>query len=1077
MMNISINSIEKLAPYPFEFNEALDYYREDLASEIKITKQANDNIAITATFANRYYFGNEKTTHLLYNPKENSLEFSCNCSFRYQGNLCSHTLAVLIYLLDFDLNNLPISYQGNFKTVTRSERKKRVEYLYDCLAREHQIETSRTILNTIQNNLSQKSYQPLNNSSSLVTVLVELNDCKDYYGDHYLSFKVGDNRAYSIKNISSFLNNIDQNKTARYGKNFCFNHNIDNFDTNGKAAIALMRNLISRLQPPVKGNKLILDDNNIAALADYLNLTDAKSSNMIYQLAEEPIVFNVRKQGEDCFIDYPTVTEGEQLYYCDGDIYYLAKSDNTFVLKKKEIKNKTVFETLFEQLMEHNSLRIGAGQIEAFYKLVVAPLKQSAIFADYPYDESNIDVETTATLKGYINDDDLIEFNLTSQFSSGKQENSFLQQKDLSLLTNKIKNTLLNYGNKNENNNIVMEIDNDKTREFITAILPQIKNDIDVYLSDEIFNFGKKQKYSFSVGISFKNDLLALDISSDQIPVDELADVIKAYQKKKKFYKLKDGQNISLYSDQLEQLNDFIESYGISPKQLADNNIQINKYRAMSLAKEDFDGIKFERSQKYSQFLENFASLNDDDFQISEKFHNILRNYQTYGVNWLHHLKKLSFGSILADDMGLGKTLEIIALLESEKAGLSIVICPTSLVLNWEDEIKKFKSSLKAAAIYGSKENRQSIITDHQNYDLLITSYDYLRNDIDLYQNIQFDTIVLDEAQFIKNQTTKNSIAVKQLNGKHKIALTGTPIENSLAELWSIFDFIMPGYLYNYNYFKNHFEKDVVNNRDEKVTTKLQKMISPFILRRNKKDVLQELPEKQTHTILVDFAYQERKIYLANLLQAKKQLTENEKVDKIALLAQITKLRQICSDCRLVYDNYFEPSSKLTACVELIQTLKDNGKKVLVFSSFTKLFPLLIELLEENGISYFVLTGQNNKESRKELVDRFQLGQADVFLISLKAGGTGLNLTKAEAVIHLNPWWNISAENQATDRAHRIGQHNNVLVYKMIMKNSIEERIIQLQEMKKELTDTFIENNSSNAMKMTKEDFEKLFTD
>ena len=426
--------------------------------------------------------------------------------------------------------------------------------------------------------------------------------------------------------------------------------------------------------------------------------------------------------------------------------------------------------------------------------------------------------------------------------------------------------------------------------------------------------------------------------------------------------------------------------------------------------------------------------------------------------------------------MGLGKTLEIIALLESEKAYPAIVICPASLVLNWEDEIHKFKSGLKAVAIYGNKENRKSIINNYQNYDLLITSYDYLRNDIDLYQNIDFDTIILDEAQFIKNQATKNSQAVKQLKGKSRIALTGTPIENSLAELWSIFDFIMPGYLYNYNYFKNHFEKDIVNSKDEKTTDKLQKLVSPFILRRNKKDVLKELPEKQVHTIIVDFTLEERKIYLANLMQAKKQINENEKIDKIAILAQITRLRQICSDCRLVYENYYDSSSKLQACAELIQTLKDNGKKALVFSSFTKLFPLLIELLEKNGISYFMLTGQNDKDSRKDLVDRFQKGEADVFLISLKAGGTGLNLTKAEAVIHLNPWWNISAENQATDRAHRIGQHKNVLVYKMIMKNSIEERMLQLQQMKKELSDTFIENNNSNALKMTKEDFEKLFT-
>ena len=1075
-MNLTISVIAKLSKYSFEFREALDIYREDLASSIIVKRLDEYEISVSARFINRYYFGGERTTQIIINEKTQSINYNCSCSFHYQSNICSHTLACLIYLLDFDLTKLPINYRGEFKTVSRESRQNRIDYLVNQLNRDQEIENSNNLLKRIKNDLDKKTYQPIGLNNSLVTILVEVSQSKNYNDDYYISFKIGEDKFYSIKSIGAFLNNIDQNKTTRYGKNLCISHNQNVFDENGKAALELMRNIASRLEPPVKGNKFLIDSNNIAILAQYLEKTSCSNSNARFEIMDEPLQLTVVVEDDDAIIRFPLQEENNLLFYSQDNIYYLLFDQNNITIKKKEIKNKTIFKAFFEELTENEVIRITKNQLESFYKLVVCPLIPSVEFVNYPYNGTAIDIEVDTTLKGFINTEDAIEFNLVSQFSSGKEENSFLLTDDLSSITKTVKNTLLDYGVLNQDKNIIMDIDNDKTREFITSILPQIKNDINVYLAEEIYNFGKKQKYSFSVGISFKNDLLALDISSDQIPVDELSNVLKAYQKKKKFYKLKDGKNISLYSDELEQLNQFIETYGISAKQLTNNNIEINKYRAMSLAKESFEGIQFERSQKFNQFLANFENLKDDDFQIDDKYNDILRNYQRYGVNWLHHLKKLSFGSILADDMGLGKTLEIIALLESEKAYPAIVICPASLVLNWEDEIHKFKSGLKAVAIYGNKENRKSIINNYQNYDLLITSYDYLRNDIDLYQNIDFDTIILDEAQFIKNQATKNSQAVKQLKGKSRIALTGTPIENSLAELWSIFDFIMPGYLYNYNYFKNHFEKDIVNSKDEKTTDKLQKLVSPFILRRNKKDVLKELPEKQVHTIIVDFTLEERKIYLANLMQAKKQINENEKIDKIAILAQITRLRQICSDCRLVYENYYDSSSKLQACAELIQTLKDNGKKALVFSSFTKLFPLLIELLEKNGISYFMLTGQNDKDSRKDLVDRFQKGEADVFLISLKAGGTGLNLTKAEAVIHLNPWWNISAENQATDRAHRIGQHKNVLVYKMIMKNSIEERMLQLQQMKKELSDTFIENNNSNALKMTKEDFEKLFT-
>lgn len=400
------------------------------------------------------------------------------------------------------------------------------------------------------------------------------------------------------------------------------------------------------------------------------------------------------------------------------------------------------------------------------------------------------------------------------------------------------------------------------------------------------------------------------------------------------------------------------------------------------------------------------------------------------------------------------------------------------MIYNWEDEIAKFSKTLNCISITGAKAKRTLGIQNYRDYDLLITSYDYLRRDVDLYQDHGFECIVLDEAQNIKNQKTKNAQFVKRLKANHRIALSGTPIENSLAELWSIFDFLMPGYLYSYHYFKQEYEIPITLDEDEKTTKRLRNLVNPFILRRTKKEVLKELPDKVDHKYMLEFSVSEKKLYLANLAMVNKEMQAKMKevhFDRIAILAMLTKLRQICCDARLVYDNIKEPSTKINATISLIKTLTENNKKILLFSAFTSLLDLVSNQLDKEQISYYMLTGSTNKEERRKLVNNFNEDDTRVFLISLKAGGTGLNLTSAEAVIHIDPWWNLSAQNQATDRAHRIGQNANVQVYRMIMKDSIEEKILKMQERKANLADSFVEGNDSSLSKMSKEEILDLF--
>ena len=363
-------------------------------------------------------------------------------------------------------------------------------------------------------------------------------------------------------------------------------------------------------------------------------------------------------------------------------------------------------------------------------------------------------------------------------------------------------------------------------------------------------------------------------------------------------------------------------------------------------------------------------------------------------------------------------------------------------------------------------------------FDVIITSYDYLRRDIDLYEKINFHTVILDEAQYIKNPKTRNAISVKRLKSKQRFALTGTPIENSLAEMWSLFDFLMPHYLYHYSYFLEHYERPIVKEHDEEKQARLKQMITPFILRRNKKDVLKELPAKIEKTMYFHFNEEEEKLYLSSLVQVNKTLQEKlnlNQLGRIDVLAMLTRLRQLCQEPRLLYENISEPSSKLKGCMELIHSLKDNNQKILLFSSFTSVLHLIEEQCQKEHVSYYLLDGSIPKEKRKEMVDAFQTNQTTLFLISLKAGGSGLNLTAAQAVIHYDPWWNMSAKNQATDRAHRIGQSETVQVFSLIMKNSIEEKIMKLQNQKKNLADTFVEENHGSISTMSIEDIQSLF--
>ncbi|MGX8705143.1 MAG: DEAD/DEAH box helicase, partial [bacterium] len=405
----------------------------------------------------------------------------------------------------------------------------------------------------------------------------------------------------------------------------------------------------------------------------------------------------------------------------------------------------------------------------------------------------------------------------------------------------------------------------------------------------------------------------------------------------------------------------------------------------------------------------------------------------------------------------------------------SLVVCPASLVYNWREECKKFTPALTVETLDGTLSYRKKLLAGmgEEGHALLyITSYDLLKRDIEQYDGLTFGTIALDEAQYVKNQRTAVSKAVRVLKAEHRFALTGTPIENRLAELWSIFDFLMPGFLYSSQEFASRFETPIMKQKDPAATERLSKMTEPFILRRKKADVLKDLPEKLEETRASAMEPDQRRLYDAEVVRMKELLaaSDDSGADKMRILAEITRLRQLCCDPSLVFENYEGSSAKRVACLELIQNAIDAGHRMLVFSQFTSMLALLADDLTKAGISFFTITGSTPKQERLRLVNEYNAGDTPVFLISLKAGGTGLNLTGADVVIHYDPWWNLAVQNQATDRAHRIGQTRQVTVIRLIAAETIEEKIVQLQEAKRELAETIISGEGGSLMSFTREE-------
>lgn len=652
---------------------------------------------------------------------------------------------------------------------------------------------------------------------------------------------------------------------------------------------------------------------------------------------------------------------------------------------------------------------------------------------------------------------------------------------------NKVINDLVVHGFLIENKKIILE-DLEKEVEFLENGLEELASKYEVFTTEKFKNVNIKKKTNISSMFSIgKDNILSYDFSLGSINSDELVNIFKSLKDKKKYYRLKNGDILSLQDEALKELSDLSDDLELSDDDIRKGRGSILKYRAIYL--DSLKNTKYNiinTNNLFQEFIDKFYKYKDVKLVQSNDELKVLRDYQLTGVKWLKTIDKTGFGGILADEMGLGKTIQVIYYIKEmlkEDNYKFLIVVPTSLAYNWAHEFSEFGSGVDIVLCIGNKQSRINEINKESS--VYITTYGLLREDEEYYKDMNFHAVIIDEAQTIKNNHAAITKVVKSIKSDVKFALTGTPLENSILELWSIFDFIMPGYLASLTKFQSKYKIKDYDEDSEVLLKGLSKQINPFILRRKKKDVIKELPDKLINDIYIDLDPEDKKLYVAELERVRKEMEEvinEEDISKarFLILQLLTKLRQICISPSIIYEDYKSDSSKIVELERLVAEYIKNEHKILIFSSFKRALNLVKERLEKSNIKVFMIDGSVPSKLRMDLVTEFnQNDDVKVFLVMLKSGGTGLNLTAADVVIHLDLWWNPQAENQATDRAHRIGQKNTVEVIHLITKGTIEEKILELQNKKRILSDKLIDGevrDKNILSSLTKEDIENLLS-
>lgn len=905
-----------------------------------------------------------------------------------------------------------------------------------------------------------------------------------YYGRTYTDFNIkimiGEDKLYTLGNHATAFKVAYENQEGEvyFGKNFTYIPEKYYLSSNSKT-------IIESYLDVCEGSY----NRNIFAKDFKTFLNKIKNTNFI--------INNYKIEGiKEGFPISSNLIKNNESYELDFDlenIEVLIKNDYEYILYKGNLYHlRKLEQELIDDLMENklDKLIISKEKVDAFtkglLKIVRKNLKIDASVTDITLPKE-ISTKLYFDLRSsYILVDALFKYD-EKEVNYFDKSNTILRDIDYET---KVINDILKYGFEIDNNKIILK-DIEKEVEFLENGLENLATKYEIFTTEKFkgINIKKKTSVTSMFGIG-QDNILSYTFSLGDINSNELVNIFEEIKNKKKYYRLKNGDILNLEDESLKELSDLKDDLELSDTEIIAGHGAILKYRAIyldSLKNTKYNIIKTDNL--FDNFIDKFYKFKDINLTLPKDELKILRDYQVTGVKWLYTLAKTGFGGILADEMGLGKTIQVIyyikQMLKDNENNKFLIVVPTSLSYNWDHEFDSFGSNIKRKICVGNKDKRTKILRNLNDTNVIITTYGLLREDEELYNNLNFNTMVIDEAQNIKNNMAGITKVVKKVNAETKFALTGTPLENSILELWSIFDFIMPGYLASLTKFQSKYKIKDFDEDSEILIKGLSKQINPFILRRKKQDVVKELPDKLINDIYIELKDEQKKLYVAELERVKEEMekiieTEGMNKARFLILQLLTKLRQICIDPSIVYDNYKDGSNKLEQLESIVNEYIKNNHKILIFSSFKTALNIVKEKLNKAKIKTYMIDGSVPAKDRIEMVDNFNNNDdVKVFLIMLKSGGTGLNLATADVVIHLDLWWNPQAENQATDRAHRIGQKNTVEVIHLITKGTIEEKILELQNKKRILSDKLIDGeirDKNILSELTKEDIKNLLS-
>lgn len=1070
------------------------------------------------------YFNQKRVVRLQYNPDDNRYEAQvrgsylydvsisidednyvmaeCDCpAFDEYDNYCKHIAAMLFQIYELHMS-------GKLATIISSATKGKMVTSSSARNSYWEQQIADKLIALFHQNSTDAGHELVPHHGRDAEQLDVAFICKIISGAYRekllaIEMKLGLKRLYVVQNLKELLYKIANRQMHPFTKLYTYDPITQYFSQKDQEIIDL---LIEALDNEAfyqqshsayishsalnNGRSIFIPPQTWAKLAPLFNevnvqLEYAGTSHRV-EIVDGPLPFTFRLDSAE----EHGRGQGYELNFDEWDSMMVMESYGYVLVEGKFFKaSPSQIERIsgLQRLLEHDSRRrvkVSSEQIDQFMERVIPGLKQVGQVHIAPQLTEHI-VDEPLVAKLYL---DLDEGQLQARLdyvygnhtipalgaaSSSPDSSSVLLMRDVEQ-EQKVMGLLELASFRLHDGKMYLD-DEEAIYDFLYHYLPELETLAEVFVTPSLKPV--MQQYSDSpkatVDVDERTEWLEVRFEMDGIDDREILKILQSVIEKKKYYRLPNGSFVSLEGDGFRDIGQLMDEMKIKKSELKGNRLEMSVARGLHLMDTEQRAPSIKLGRSFRQLLDNMRNPDQLDFRIPPSLDSIMRDYQKYGFQWMKTLAYYRFGGILADDMGLGKTLQGIAYLLSEQeegaaSGLpALIVAPASLVYNWRNELQKFAPQLRVGVIAGDRQERTDILNELSDVNVVITSYPLLRRDIELYEDRRFRVLILDEAQAIKNNATQTAQAVKQIQADRRFALTGTPVENTLDELWSIFDAIFPELFSGKKAF-NQLSREQVARK-----------VRPFILRRLKSEVLRELPEKIETVQTSELTAEQKKLYMAYLARLQEETTEQLQKEgfqknRMKILAGLTRLRQLCCHPGLFVDNYHGNSGKLDQLLEIVEECRNSGKRMLIFSQFTAMLEIIRQEFARRGLSFFYLDGQTPSAERVQLCQRFNEGDQDAFLISLRAGGTGLNLTGADTVILYDLWWNPAVEQQAADRAHRIGQKNVVQVMRLVTHGTIEEKMYELQQKKKDLIAEVIQPGEEALSSLTEQEIREI---